>query len=135
MGEAYSWTEGQIHFWTGAVTSSANATALGYATDSFLNFRKGWVWNPNLQGGYLPHLEAREVTLTLGSYLTNNHHLQNIFNADTLAHFRLRHSGYPNGDHGFLLYSGSINLLNYVGSEGQVYRFRAEVEAHDWSAF
>jgi hypothetical protein len=135
MGEAYSWTEGQVHYWTGAVTASANATALGYATDSSVNLTYDWRREPNIAGGYLPHLGGRNGDVVLGSLLTNNNHIYTIASTTALVHLRLRQSAYPNGDNGIVLYSASINGLNYIGGEGQVYRFRVSLETNDWSAF
>lgn len=135
MGEVYAWPEGQIHFWTGAVTASANATALGYATDSFVNLNYAWVWEPNIVGQYLPHLEGRAADVSIGQLMTNNNHLYTLAALNTLTHFRLRQSGYPQGDNGLILYSASINRLSYNGSDGNVYRFQVGLESHDWSAF
>lgn len=131
MGEVFTWNEGQVWVWTGSATASA---LVSFAQNMQLSLVRGWDNVPSLAGNYRDHITGRRADLLLGALYTHDAALQRIDAAETAVHVKLLHTGI-HGSAGWLLWSGRIDSITPIGSEGNPYLFQLAYHANRWSAF
>jgi hypothetical protein len=132
MPEVFSWAEGQIALWTGSATASAT---VGLATDITLSFAQEYINRRTLSGNYYNLESDRRVDISFGHYMTTDLTILKIFKSATGVHFKINHSAYPNGSAGFFIYSGVLNNVTLVGSDGGVFSYSVRGYANEWSAY
>lgn len=131
MPEAYTWPEGQIAFHTGSATASA---VVAFAQNMQAMMIRGWSNDPSLAGVYRDHLTGQRADVVLGAVYTHDATLLRMEASATAMHMKLLHSGI-HGSAGFQFYSGRIDAISIIGSEGQPYVYQVSYHANVWSAF
>lgn len=132
MAEAYSWTEGTVHLWTGTTTPG---TLVAYAENVNVRIARGWENIRMLGGNYVDRLTGLRVDVSVGLFYTNSSTLTRWFESATAIHAKFNHSAYPNGSAGFLLYSGRLDSIELVGSDSQIFKYTMAYHANAWSAY
>lgn len=132
MPEAYGWSEGTLHVYTG--TTAQSGTPIAYVQNVSLPVMRGWQSEPSVSGVYRDHLTGLSIQLNAGILYTFDKTLQRIFESATAVHAKLMHSS-VNGTGGYFLMSGRIDSLNYNGANGGVLQYSLAMHANIWSAF
>lgn len=131
MPEAITWNEGQIWMWTGSATASA---LIAFAENMQLLPVRGWLNEPALNGQYYDRISGRRADLVVGAMYTRDAAIQKLDAAETAVHMKLLHSGVY-GSAGVLLWSGRIDSLGLIGSQGSPYQYQMSYHCNAWSAF
>ncbi len=131
MPEAYAWPEGTIAIYTGNGAASA---VVGYAQQSQASRAWGWLNSETVGGVYADHLTGRRVDVSIQAMHTFDSTISKIADAETAIHMKFVHSN-VNGSAGIHLYSGRVDSLDWVGSEGSPYTWALKAHFNAWSAF
>lgn len=129
--EALSFSEGQLHVWTGSHTASG--AVIAYCKSVGIAVQDNWQADPAVSGNYRYHIVGQRIDVNASLYWSDSR-IATLMAARTALHFKMTHSSLG-GSAGFLGYSGRIVSLGAQGSEGQLIDQNFAAFAHAWSAF
>lgn len=132
MPEAYGWSEGVLHIYTGATAQSGNPVA--YVQNVGLSLVIGWDPTPSVSGVYRDHKTGQQANLNAGVCYTFDKTMQRMFESATAVHAKFMHSS-VNGTGGYFLMSGRMDNLAYNGAEGGFMLYSLAAHFNQWSAF
>ena len=132
MPDPFNFHDGTLHVWTGAATASGSP--LAFVQGSRFDPTWGWQSDPALNGVYRDHLTGQRADITLEMVTTFDQTLARIAQSATAVHFKFTHSSLD-GSAGYIAYSGHIDSIHYLGTDGAPYTYRLQAHTHTWSAF
>jgi hypothetical protein len=132
MSEIFSWTEGQLHIYTGSHTASGNPVA--YVENVNLSTQIAWQSRPAVDGTYRSRItnERADFSFQVGYLLGAA--LPQLLEARTGLHVKFTHSN-GLGSAGYIAYSAVLTDGSLNGSQGGVYNQSFNGYCHTWSAF
>lgn len=138
--ESVAWNEALMFLWTGSATASA---VVGLAQNVQASFNHGLSNDAALNGHYRDHATGRRADVLIGGYLSYGSMVERFEQAQRLSgqslvplHMKLVHSAPGLGvSGGRILWSGAIDMLTWLGSEGQPFSYMLQYHANEWSAF
>lgn len=129
--EALSFSEGQLHVWTGSHTASGSVIA--FCQSVGVSCLDDWKADAAVSGNYRYHLAGTRIDVNASLYWSDSR-IATLMAARTALHFKVTHSSLG-GSAGYIGYSGRITTLRADGQEGQVANQTFAAFAHAWSAF
>lgn len=132
MAEVYSFSEGQVHLWTGSHTASGNAFA--FVRDSTWSPLVQWDNYRAVSGNYSWQEIGRQFEGSFTCQFTGNAGMYTLLNAATATHIKFTHTALG-ASGGWVAYSGRVHGVAHTVGAGGLVSFTIDYKANTWSAF